>query len=190
MHIENELHPVRAQSNRILGQELLLPLDLFAIEKSPVVAAEIGKTERDLVAANHADHGMTAADNIVARRVERYIRPGIAADDYFVQTGKRNMFDLIGLGAGKMTDDDLFHTVIAHGAVSPTASKIYLQMLLRISSRLTAQHTLCVILTPFCHLGQTLALPRVHIAFAEPARRNRLHPRWGDASAETASLLS
>jgi hypothetical protein len=31
------------------------------------------------------------------------------------------MFDLIGLGAGKMTDDDLFYTVIAHGAVSPTA---------------------------------------------------------------------
>ncbi len=69
LHIENELQPVLAQSDRILGQELLLPLDLFAIEKSPVVAAKIGETERDLIAANHADHGMTAADNIVARRV-------------------------------------------------------------------------------------------------------------------------
>src|ERR1700716_4272971 len=73
------------------------------------------------------------------------------------------MFDLIGLGAGKMTDDDLFHAVIAHCAVSPTPSKIYLQMLLRISSRLTAQHTLSLFLTPFCHLDQTLALPRACI---------------------------
>ncbi|MGB7044279.1 MAG: hypothetical protein WBD65_05020 [Methylocella sp.] len=135
-----------------------------------------------MIAANHADHGMTAADNIVARRVERYIRPGIAAYGYFVQTGKRNTFDLIGLGAGKMTDDDLFHTVIAHGAVSPTPSKIYLKMLLRISSRLTAQHSLSVFLTPFCHLGQTFALPRACISFAEPDNKGAA----GKASREAA----
>jgi hypothetical protein len=46
-------------------------------------------------------------------------------------------------------------------------------MLLRISSSPTAQHPLSAFLTPFCHLGQTLALPRVRIAFVEPARRNR-----------------
>jgi hypothetical protein len=39
-------------------------------------------------------------------------------------------------------------------------------MLLRISSRLTAQHILSLFLTPFCHLDQTLALPRACI-FAE-----------------------
>jgi hypothetical protein len=39
-------------------------------------------------------------------------------------------------------------------------------MLLRISSRLTAHHTLSLFLTPFCHLDQTLALPRACI-FAE-----------------------
>ena len=130
LHVENELHPLLAQSDRILGQEFHLILDPFAIEKSPVHAAEIGKTERDLVAANHPDHGMAAADDIVARRVERYTRLGIAAHGYFVHPGKRNMFDLIGFRAGNMTDNDLFYTVIAHGAVPSTRSKIYLSMLL------------------------------------------------------------
>ncbi|MGH6823120.1 MAG: hypothetical protein ACREC4_06460 [Methylocella sp.] len=69
-----------------------------------------------------------------------------------------------------MTDDDLFYAVIAHGAVSSTRSKIYLEMLLPKSSSVTAQHSLSVFLTSFCHLGQTLALPRACISFAEPAQ--------------------
>jgi hypothetical protein len=80
------------------------------------------------------------------------------------------MFDLIGLGAGYMTDDNLFHTVIAHDAVPLMRGKIDLKMLLRISSRPTAQHSLGVFVTPFCHFDQTLALPRARFSFAEPAR--------------------
>jgi hypothetical protein len=45
LHVENELQPVLAQSDRILGKKLLLLGDWLAIEKGPVAATKIGETE-------------------------------------------------------------------------------------------------------------------------------------------------
>src|ERR1700731_1810869 len=50
-------------------------------------------------------------------------------------------------------------------------------MLLRISSRLTVQHILSLFLTPFCHLDQTLALPRACF-FAELDNKGATSSRW------------
>jgi hypothetical protein len=65
----------------------------------------------------------------------------------------------------------LFYIFIAHGAVPSTGGKIYWKMLVPIEPDRATSFKL--FLTPFYHLGQTLALPRMRIAFAEPARLNR-----------------
>ena len=107
LHVEGELRSLGAKFDRVFGKKLDLAGHPLAIEKGAVAAARVGNFEGELIAfAFDADHGMFAADDAVANRIEGDLRRGIPADREFARIADGQLLDLIGFGARQMSDNN------------------------------------------------------------------------------------